>query len=156
MVQRTPAEIYKVTFGSNVFENVRSVVTWEGKDAILRFRDGGDMKLLVDCTVSDAKGDTIIKIANGKLQHVADFLEYSSSNNGIVIKDKTSGNVYLEFAQLGEREVKINGIFHIKGHKIEATDAGVIVDTNTIASNYINGGGLGKGISLSPVRIALG
>ncbi len=154
--KRPPAETYKVIFGGNFFKNVRSVITWNGKDAILRFRDGGDMKLLVDCTVSDPYGNTIIKLANGKIQYVADFLDSSNSENGIVVKDKISGNIYLEFTQLGEREVKINGIFHIKGHKIEATDGGVIIDTIRISHNYFDGGGTGKGISLSPGRIALG
>jgi len=154
MYDRQPAKVYKVIFGSNVFENCPSIVTWEDKDIILRFRDGGDMKLLVECTVKDKDNNTIAKIANNKLQFAAEFLDFRVVDNGIILKDKKSDIIYLEFRQLGEREVKINGLFYVKGNRIEATDGYLYVNTNKLIGNrFIN---CRTGIGLGPSGFSIG
>jgi len=126
---KLPAQVYKVILGSNVINNCRNIVRWNGKEQIFRFRDGKDMKLLVDCAVKDSDNHTIIQIASNKIVHIDNsIVSYEYLENGIIVKDKISAATYLEFLRLGEREVKINGIFHVNGVKIEATDEGLDIN----------------------------
>lgn len=99
----------------------------------MRFREGKDSKFLVDCEVKNSDNQTIAKIAKNKLvypsktAHVDESLELIEEDSGIVLKDKNTGIVYLEFQKLGQRKVKINGIFHVRDYKIDASDERLII-----------------------------
>ena len=64
---KVEAENYMVIFGSNQITNCGKVIELVGEGInkqIIRFREGADKKILLDCTVKDQKEKTNTKIAN--------------------------------------------------------------------------------------------
>lgn len=145
-MQKQPAETYDLLIGGNTVKNCGQVITYRGKNELLRLRDGKDSKLLVDCTVKDSSNHTIIKLANNKPVFIHESLNYEELENGIIVKDKNSEAVYLEFRQLGPREIKVNGIFFVNGIPITATDEFLDVGGMRISGSIFEGAGSFFGI----------
>jgi hypothetical protein len=145
-MQKQPAETYKVILGSCTISNCGNVIQSRGKSELLRLRDGKDLKLLADCTVKNSNGNTIIKVANNKPVFISETLHYEELENGLIVKDKETGKVYLEFRQLGPREVKVNGIFFINGVQITATDEFLGVGSNRLSNCTFDNCGSALGV----------
>ena len=147
-MQKQPAETYKVILGSNVISNCGQVLSYQGKGELLRLRDGKDMKLLVDCAVKDSSGHTLAKIANNKPVFVSGSCLIDEFDDGLIVKDKDSGDVYLEFRQLGPRELKVNGIFFINGVRLIATDD--FLDVGGMRLSHCSMDNCGSAIGIGP------
>jgi len=136
------ADKYELIFGSNRIVNCGSVIKIEGRGVnqeIIRLRRGGDGKLLLNCQVKDNAGNTLAKIHNSKPVHIDTNFECDVSEKHIIVREKKSGEIYLEFQYLGGNRLKINGIFWIQGKKIIASDdglqiGGILMKDNTFQS----------------------
>jgi hypothetical protein len=131
------AENYEVIFGSNLIQECGKVVELVGKginQQIIRFRVGEDGKVLFNCSVKDENGKTAVKVANSKIQHVQKGFNVDISSAGIKVWDESTGEVWLEFVELGPRKFKLNGIFYLPGYKIVARDEYLDINTNRIAN----------------------
>ena len=105
---------YEVIFGSNRILNCGRVVEVVGKGVnkqFIRFREGGDQKILFWCTVTDEKSDTVAKVANSRMQHTVPGYKAEISDSGIKVLNERTGDVWLEFVSIGPRRFKLNGIF---------------------------------------------
>jgi|GEM_PF-969123 len=131
------AENYEVIFGSNLISKCRKVVEVRGQGInkqIIRFRVGEDGKILFNSSVNDEKGKTVVKVANSKIQHVQKGFKVDISPNAIKVWNESTGEIWLEFAELGPRKFKLNGIFYLPGYKIVATDEYLDINTNKISN----------------------
>jgi len=144
------AENYEVVFGSNLIQECGKVVELVGKGInkqIIRFRDGEDGKVLFNCSVNDENGKTIAKIANSKVQHLRQGFKASISANTIKVWNEATGEVWLEFEEIGPRKFKLNGIFYLPGYRIVANDDHLDVNglrmSNNIFRNFSAAIGLG-------------
>ena len=114
---------------------------------IIRFRIGGDGKLLMNCTVKDLNDETIARVYNSKFVHVNEAFKGSILDNGLLVCHKETKEVYLEFCYLSSSEVKVNGIFSVLGKKIVATDDGLQI--NGLRIEYSTFSNCGSAIGLS-------
>lgn len=130
---RKEATHYQVIFGSNLITECPSVIKLEGKginQQIIRFKIGRDGKILFDCKVKDEEGRTVTVVANSLVQHVDPDYNVDISDNGIVVKNNETGDVWLEFVQMDANKFKLNGRFFIPGYRIIATDEYLDINTN--------------------------
>ena len=135
---KEPAEKYKLIFGSNIIENCSHIISIEGSGVnkeIIRFRIGGDGKLLMNCTVKDPNNKTIAKVHNSKFVHIDEAFEGSILENVLLVRHKETKDIYLEFRYIGPYEVKVNGIFSVLGKKIVATDNGLWINGLQLKNN---------------------
>lgn len=147
---KEPAEKYKLIFGSNIIENCSHIISIEGygvNKEIIRFRIGGDEKLLMNCTVKDINDKTIAKVHNSKFVHVNEAFEGSILDDGLLVSHKETKEVYLEFRYIGPYEVKVNGIFSVLGKKIVATDDGLWINGLQLKNNTFSSCGAAIGLS---------
>jgi hypothetical protein len=131
------AENYEVIFGSNLIQECGKVLELRGKGInkqIIRFRVGEDGKVLFNCSVKDESGTTITKVANSKVQHLRQGFKADISSSAIKVWNESTGEVWLEFVELGPRKFKLNGIFYLPGYKIVARDEYLDINTNRIAN----------------------
>ena len=139
---KTDAENYEVLFGTNRILKCGRVVEIAEKGLnkqFARFREGEDRKILFECTVTDEKGDTVIKVANSRVQHAAPGYKAEISDTAIKVVNEATGDVWLEFASIGPRSFKLNGIFFLPGYRIIATDRGLDVNSNVLVGNtFVN------------------
>lgn len=134
---KVDAEKYTVIFGSNVITDCPRVIELKGKGInkqILRFKEGQDGKILCDCTVKNQKNETIAKIANSKLQYVAEGYRADISSEIVKIVEETTNVIWLDFESIGPRRFKLNGMFFIPGYRIVATDDFLEINTNKISN----------------------
>ncbi len=135
---KVEAENYMVIFGSNQITNCGKVIELVGKGInkqVIRFREGADKKILLDCIVKDQKGKTVTKIANSKVQHVMQGYKVEIIDAGVKIIHEATKDVWLEFVCIGPRKFKLNGIFFLPGYKIVATDDYLEINTNRFSKN---------------------
>ena len=147
---KEPAEKYKLIFGSNIIENCSHIISIEGSGVnkeIVRFRIGGDGKLLMNCTVKDINDKTIAKVHNSKFVHVNEAFEGSILDDGLLVSHKETKEVYLEFRYINPYEVKVNGIFSVLGKKIVATDNGLLINGLSLKNNTFSSCGAAIGLS---------
>jgi len=133
---KTETENYELLFGSNKILKCSRVVELAGKGInkqIIRFREGEDGKVLMDCTVTDQAGTTVAKVANSRIQHVAQGYRADVTRDGIKVGNEGTKEVWLEFLRIGPRSFKLNGQFFVPGYRIIATDEGLMVNSNMIS-----------------------
>jgi len=128
---KTETKNYELLFGSNRILKCHRAVELVGKGInkqIIRFREGEDGKVLMDCTVTDHAGTTVAKVANSRVQHVAQGYRADVTGEGIRVINEGTREVWLEFLRTGPRSFKLNGQFFVPGHRIIASDEGLMVD----------------------------
>jgi hypothetical protein len=133
---KTETENYELLFGSNrILKCGRAVelVAKGIKKQIIRFREGEDGKVLMDCTVRDQSGGIVAIVANSRVQHVAQGYRADMTREGIRVISEGTKEVWLEFLRTGPRTFKLNGQFFVPGHRIIASDGGLMVNGNMIS-----------------------
>lgn len=128
---------YEIIFGSNLISKCGKVIELAGKGInkqIIRFREGEDGKILFDCIIKNKEGNTVARIANSLTQYIMEGYEAQIIEDGIKIINKKTGDIWLEFAYIGPRKFKLNGIFFLPGYKIVATDKYLKINTNEISN----------------------
>jgi len=142
---KTETRNYSILFGSNLYHNlIYGVVLIDGesrKDQLFRIREGKDGKVFCDCTVKDAAGTTIVKIVNSKIKFLADNLTVTEDAKGHTVIDSATQEKILEYAQMGPRQWKINGIFHYPDFDMEirADDEKTEIWSNEILRMTVSG-----------------
>jgi hypothetical protein len=122
---------YELLFGTNTIAKCGKVVELVGKGVnkqIIRFREGADGAVLMDCTVADQSGKTVVRVANSRVQHVAPGFRPDVTRDGIKVVNESTKEIWLEFIRLGPGKFKLNGQFYVPGYRIIATDQGLMVN----------------------------
>jgi ethanolamine utilization protein EutA (predicted chaperonin) len=133
---KTETENYELLFGSNRILKCGKVVELVGKGInkqIIRFREGEDGKVLMDCTVTNQSGSTVARVVNSRVQYVAQGYRANVIGEGIKVINVGTKEIWLEFVRTGPRTFKLNGQFFVPGYRIIATDEGLMIDTNMIS-----------------------
>ncbi|MCE7698395.1 MAG: hypothetical protein K8E24_006010 [Methanobacterium paludis] len=130
---------YGVIFGSNKLDNCKGVfyaVKTDNDEEDITFREGEDGKIVLNCTMKDEEGNIVAKIENSNVNVGKDY--DLKEGNPITVKNK-SGEVWLDFEEIGSNHFKLNGKFYIFGHEIVATDETLFYDRSEIGKNEFNG-----------------
>jgi hypothetical protein len=129
---------YELLFGSNRILKCPRAVELKGKGVnkqIIRFREGEDGVVLMDCTVTDQEGTMVVKVANSRVQHLAEGYQADITGDGIKVITKDSKEVWLAFVKIGPRQFKLNGRFTVPGYMVVATDDYLEINTNRFSNN---------------------
>lgn len=132
------AKHYQVVFGSNLITECPSVIKLEGKGInkqIIIFKIGRNSKILFDCKIKDEEERTVAVIANSIVQYIDPDYKADISDNGIIVKNNNTKEVWLEFVQINANKFKLNGRFFIPGYKIKATDNYLEINNNKLIRN---------------------
>jgi len=155
---KVEAKNYTVVVGSNLVMNCNGVINLVGSGLCkqpFRFREGSYGEIFLNCTILDEEGNKVLVLVNNIPKKVMDGYEIEIEENRILLRNKATGEVWLNFSKLGPRNFKLNGILHYPGIKIVATDQHLTVNGMTLSHNtFVNcenllsigpGGGIGIG-----------
>ena len=116
---------YELIFGSNLIHNCPGVINFAGKGINKQpivFREGEDGKILLNCHVKDKQGNTVVKLHNSNPVHVNEEYDINIEDKQILVTNKSSKDIWLDFSEIEPNVFKINGIFFLPGYEIVATD----------------------------------
>ncbi|MBZ2167025.1 hypothetical protein [Methanobacterium spitsbergense] len=134
---KVEAKNFNVDLGSNKAINCNGVINLVGKGLNkqpLRFREGDDGKILLNCTLRNKKGDPIVVLNNSNsIQNLPTKDEYDTKieNKRIVVTNKTTKEILLDFKEISPNHFKITGIFYFPDIKILITDEFMEITTKT-------------------------
>jgi hypothetical protein len=144
---------YTLTLGNNDITNCDAALVIEGEE-VFRLREDEGV-LLVNCDVSNAVGERVAKIVRNTPIVVAPFRAHVRPGEPTEVTHEGTGRVIARFERKGPREIKITGIFCVKGFCVYLDEAGLHTnDPWEIPNNGFSG--LGTAISLRRGQMRIG
>jgi hypothetical protein len=136
---KTPTTNHEIVFGSNTILNCDGIISFKDKgknQELITFKEDKEGKILVNCTLKDIYGETVVELRNGEVVKIKERYLKQAADSDIRIINEFTGDIWLEVSSLGPRKLKINGIFFFPGFKIVATDDYLKINNSiTFSSN---------------------
>lgn len=85
-------------------------------------RIGEDGNVLMDYTIKDINNETVAKIINSKPVCIDEAFECTCNNDGLIIKDKKTKDICLDFSYPSPSKLSLSGIQWVVGEKFVRTD----------------------------------
>lgn len=143
---KTKARNYTLIFGSNTIQNCDGIIDLVGKGVNKQpivFKEGGYGKILLNCTIKDYDGNTVVKIHSSEPLYVNDNYDSKIENKRILVTEKSTGDIWLDFTEIEPKTFKINGIFIFPDIEVIATDEYLKFNGNTISNSvFMNCGSI--------------
>jgi hypothetical protein len=150
--KRRPAETFRLVFGTNYIEQTsrlegRSIAVLVRGVEIFKIERGTDEQLLLSTEVRDAKGELLVKVnRNNAVYFKRGEIEVKETQKdplGLrhLEAKRTNGDLVLEVDVKSMSEIEVNGVFVVKGVRIEATKNGLRINGLTLAHNQMTDNG---------------
>lgn len=163
--EKVRAENYNMNFGTNVIRNCNGTIiyrTREGNEKELFILEKNAGELLLTTEIRDEEGDLLAKLRRNSFVYVKDGfdvenhfeLEMRSPDTFILIR-KNDGEELFKAKIIDNMNIQITGVFYTGFIKIEATDEKLMIGTNSMIGNEINGFGLGMLIEEGALAIGV-
>src|SRR2546426_3161130 len=141
--KRRPAETFRLIFGTNYFEKTGKV---EGRSIpllvrgidVFKIERGTDEQLLLSTEVRDEKGDLLVKVNRNNVVYSKPgdikVIETPKDPHGLrrLEARRVNGELVLEVDVRSASEIEVNGVFFVKGVRVEATKKELRIDGLTI------------------------
>lgn len=85
-------------------------------------RIGEDGNVLMDYTIKNINNKTVAKIVNSVPVCIDEAFECTYNNDGLIIKDKKTNGICLDFSYPGPSKLRLSGIQWVVGRKFVRTD----------------------------------
>lgn len=131
---KVEAKNYEVQIGTFKIINCEGTINLVGKGLNkqpFRFREGEDGKILLNCTIWDQKRDKVVVLHNSIVQHSQEGYDTQIEDKRIVVTNKATEDIWLDFEEISPNHFKINGIFYYPDIEIFITDTLLKVKTST-------------------------
>jgi len=143
------AKDYNVKFGPFLAENCKGVFNLVGRGFSkqpFRFREAENGKILMNCLLFDEEGNTAVKLHNSNpIYSLKTKEEYEITNEKghIIIANKTTDEIWLDFKKIGDRDFRLYGMFYYKkcNAKVVITDEYITVNTSRRKNIKLTGTG---------------
>jgi hypothetical protein len=135
---------YKVVFGSNTILNSDGdidLLKGINQEPFIFKLDRND-RLVLSCALRDQNGNIVVELKDSILQHINSDEYYIDMFENfdlarIMIINKFTGCIWLDFNEIDSNIIKLNGRFYIGDHKIVATDECLSINDSTRLSHNI-------------------
>lgn len=135
---------YEVVFGSNtILNNDGNIDLLKGiNQEPFKFKEDNNGDLVLSCTLRDQNGDTVVELSDSVLQHMNSDEYYIDLFENfdlvrIMLINKFTGCIWLDFEEMGPNKIKLNGKFYVDGQKLVATDECLTINEGTRLSHNI-------------------
>lgn len=85
-------------------------------------RIGEDGNVLMNYTIKDINNETVAKIVNSKPVCIDETFECTYNNDSLIIKDKKTKDIYLNFRYPSPSKISLSGIQWVVGENFVRTD----------------------------------
>jgi len=151
--EKVRTENYNLNFGTNIIRNCNGTViyrTREGREKELFILETNAGELLLTTEIRDEQGDLLAKLRRNSFVYVKDGLDVENyfelgmkSPDTFILIRKNDGKELFKAKIIANMDIQITGVFYTGFIKIEATDEKLMIGTNLMIGNEINGFGLG-------------
>ncbi len=151
--EKVRAENYNMDFGTNIMRNCNGTVinrTREGNEDELFILETNAGELLLTTEIRNEKGDLLAKLRRNSFVYVKDGFDVEKhfevgmrSPDTFILIRKNDGKELFKAKIIGNMNIQITGVFYTEFIKIEATDEKLMIGTNSMSGNEINGFGCG-------------
>ena len=150
--KRRPAETFRLVFGTNYFEKTgkfegRSIPLLVRGVDIFKIERGTDEQLLLSTEVRDEKGDLLVKVSRNNVVYAkpgeVKVTETPKETRGLrrLEARRANDDLVLEVDVKSVSEIEINGLFFVKGVRVEASKKGLRINGLTLAHNQMTDNG---------------
>lgn len=145
-MSKVRARTFNITLGSNVHKNSGGIIRVRGEE-MLKLERGGDNALLVTTEIRDENGRLLGKIVHNSFVHVDP--EYDGKGEfergqlkHLFLRRKSDGTQLFWLEVRDADTMVVNGVFWVKGVKLEARSDKLILPRGNVLSNctFVNSG----------------
>jgi len=153
--ERVRAERYNLDFGTNVICNCSGTVVYkssEGEEKELFTLEKNAGELLLTTEIRDENGDLLAKLRRNSFVYAREGFDAETfydlgrhPPDTFVLTRNEDGKEIFKAKIIDNMNIQVTGVFHMGSQKIEATDDKLIIGTNELRNNVIegfSGGGL--------------
>lgn len=91
-------------------------------------RIGDDENILMNYTIKDVNNKTIAEVVDSKPVYVDEAFEYTHKNDSLIIRNKKTKDVYLDFRYPSPSKIMLSGIQSVIGKNFVRIDDELNVD----------------------------
>ena len=150
--KRRPAETFRLVFGTNHIEKTGS---FEGRSIplvvrgveVFKIERGTDEQLLLSAEVRDERGELLVKLNRNNVAYFnkgeVKVSETQKETRGLrrLEARRANGDLVLEVDVKSVSEIEVNGVFVVKGVRVEATKNGLRIDGLTLVHSQMTDNG---------------
>lgn len=149
--EKVRAEHYNLNFGTNIIRNCNGTVIYRtrgGKQKELFILEKNLGELLLTTEIRNEEGELLARLRRNSFAYIKDgfdverHFELGRRSPDIFILTRKDDNKELFKARIiDSMNVQVTGLFYTESTKIEATDEKLMIGTNTLIGNLIEGFG---------------
>lgn len=155
VAERRRAEIYNLNFGTNIIRNCSGTVVYrpsEGEDRELFTLEKNAGQLLLSTEIRDENGELLAKLWRNSFIYAQQGFDPDRSYelggpspDTFVLTRKEDRKAIFKAKIIDTNNIQVTGVFYMGSQKIEATEDKLVIGTNELRDNVIegfSGGGL--------------